>query len=102
MSHSKRTKRGHSHYVESDNPDAKRFINTCILCGKQGYRPSIEEAGFEGDGGVLRNKNFVHSVIYAELSRTMNPLPLDELGRCEQCAAVMDRNQQRGEENDEV
>lgn len=102
MSHSKMTKRGRSRYVESDNPDAKRFINTCVLCGKQGYRPSIADAGFTGDSSALRNKNFVHSAIYAELSRMMEPLALDGLGRCEACAAVMDGNKTKGSNEDEL
>ena len=95
MSHSKMTKRGRSRYVESSNPDAKRFINICALCGKQGYRPSIADAGFDGDSSVLRHRDFVHSAIYAELSRMMEPLALDRLGRCEHCAALMDRKTEK-------
>ena len=83
MSHSKMTKRGYSLYVERWNPDAKRFINTCKLCGHQGYSPSIDEDGFCND--------FVHRAIHAELKKTLTPLPLDELGRCEACARVHDQ-----------
>ena len=43
MSHSKTTKKGYSLYIEKWNPKAKRYINTCALCGKQGYNPSIEQ-----------------------------------------------------------
>ena len=82
MSHSKMTKRGYSLYVERWNPDAKRFINTCKLCGHQGYSPTIEEEGFCDD--------YTRRAIYAELSKTLSPLPLDELGRCETCARVQD------------
>ena len=84
MSHSKMTKRRHSRYVESLNPEAKNFINTCSLCGARGYSPSIEEPGFT-------EKNYIHRAIYAELTRILKPLPLDGLGRCEVCAATMDK-----------
>ena len=43
MSHSKHTKRGFSLYIEKWNPSAKKYINTCALCGKSGYSPSLEE-----------------------------------------------------------
>ena len=82
MSHSKMTKRGYSLYVERWNPDAKRFINICKLCGYQGYSPSIEEDGFCDDS--------TRRAIYAELKKTLQPLPLDKLGRCENCARVHD------------
>ena len=77
------TRRGKSLYIESWNPDAKRFINTCIICGHKGYSPSIEDDGF-CDQPFRR-------AIYDELKKTLKPLPLDSLGRCEQCAAVQDR-----------
>ena len=47
MSHSKKTKRGSSLYIENWNPRARRFIAVCALCGREGYRPSILEEGFE-------------------------------------------------------
>ena len=78
------TKRGYSLYVERWNPDAKRFINTCKLCGARGYSPSIEEEGFLEEA--------THRAIYAELTKTLSPLALDELGRCETCARVQDSN----------
>lgn len=89
MSHSKKTKRGYSLYVENWNPAAKKFINTCALCGKQGYRPSIDAEGFadEKNGRV----NFEHSAIRAELMSVFEPLPLDEFGRCETCKKTMDK-----------
>ena len=76
------TKRGYSLYVERWNPDAKRFINTCKLCGHQGYSPSIEAEGFCDD--------YTRRAIYAELTKTLKPLSLDELGRCETCARLTD------------
>jgi len=79
----KMTKRGRSHYVESWNPAAKNFIWTCKLCGTSGYKPSIEDEGFEEDS--------VRRAIKAELMRITKPLSLDELGRCPECAAAMDK-----------
>ena len=46
MSHSKMTKRGRSLYVEKWNPSAKKYINTCVLCGHKGYSPVIEQDYF--------------------------------------------------------
>ena len=90
MSHSKMTRRGRSHYIESWNRDAKRFINTCIICGHKGYSPTVDEDGFCDDQ--------IRAVIRSELKQTLQPLPLDELGRCPQCAAVQDRKQDRNKE----
>ncbi len=90
MSHSKFTKRGRSLYVEKWNPDAKRFINTCTVCGAQGYSPTIDEDGFVYDNAKKVNDN-VHKVIRDELTKIYSPLPLDELGRCAQCAKIIDK-----------
>lgn len=88
MSHSKKTKRGNSLYVESWNPAAKNYINTCTVCGRQGYKPSIEEEGFVCPSPNVTD--YKHSAIYAELSKILPPLAVDGLGRCEQCARIMD------------
>ena len=82
MAHSKMTKRGYSHYVESWNPKAKRFISTCALCGDVGFNPSILEEGFVTENGKT---NYEHHAIRCELTRILKPLPTDELGRCEVC-----------------
>lgn len=89
MSHSKTTKRGKSLYVNEWNPSAKKYVTTCRLCGKQGYNPSIEAEGFIHPSNQVTN--FEHRAIYAELTKVLQPLLLDALGRCEQCAAVMDK-----------
>ncbi len=89
MSHSKFTKRGKSLFIESWNPATKKHINTCVLCGTQGYNPSIDDEGFIGEEG--KAKNFEHRAMRDELRKVMKPLALDELGRCETCAKVMDK-----------
>ena len=64
MSHSKQTKRGFSLFVSKWNPSAKKYVNTCSICGSQGYSPVILELDFYD-----RNPN-VHTekrVIYEEL-----------------------------------
>ncbi len=81
--HSKKTKKGKSLYVESWNPKSKKFINTCALCGKQGYKPSIIEDGFVNISPTV--KNYEHSAIRNELTAILNPLPLNEHGLCEVC-----------------
>jgi hypothetical protein len=79
MSHSKSTKRGRSQYVERWNSRAKRFIVSCALCGHTGFSPRILEHGFA--------KTLEKQAIVGELQATLQPLHLDELGRCTVCAA---------------
>ena len=83
MSHSKFTKRGHSLYVEKWNPSAKKYINSCVLCGHKGYSPVIEQDDF---CHTLEN-----AAIYTELSKTLNKLELDAFGRCNDCASIQDK-----------
>ena len=78
MSHSKMRKRGRSLYVASWNPRAKKFIVTCVHCGHQGFHPSILEDGFAKDRETR--------TIRAELTKILEPLELDEFGRCSTCA----------------
>jgi len=85
MSHSKYTKRGYSLYIEKWNPSAKKYINTCVICGYKGCSPVIEQKGFCDD---LESK-----VIYKELTRILSKMQLDESGRCEDCARVQDNNE---------
>ena len=85
MSHSKQTKRGHSLYIEKWSRGNLKYINFCAVCGTRGYSPYIAEEEF-------RRR---HEVEFRELSAMMNELPLDELGRCADCAAVMDGRQQK-------
>ncbi len=90
MAHSKMTKRGKSLYIEGWNPTAKRFINTCLICGAQGYSPTIDEDGFVYSD-AQKIINFEHRAIRSELRRTLKPLALDDLGRCFDCAKRMDQ-----------
>ena len=46
MSHSKQTKRGFSLYLNNWNPSAKKYINTCCICGSQGFSPVILDQDF--------------------------------------------------------
>lgn len=81
MSHSKHTKRGFSLYIENWNPSAKKYVNTCAICGRRGYSPVIERENFR-----VKNK-----VIYSELSKTLNALELDEYRRCAVCAEIREK-----------
>lgn len=82
MSHSKYTKRCYSLYIEKWNPSAKKYINTCAICGHKGYRPVIEQTDFCSN---LENK-----AIYKELTKILSKMQLDKAGRCEDCAKVQD------------
>lgn len=84
MSHSQYTKRGYSLYIESWNPNAKKYIRQCTACGQKGYSPVIEQDDFCSDP--------INKIIYTELSKTLRKLELDSSGRCEICAAVQDKH----------
>ncbi len=89
MSHGKMVKRGESRYVENWNPKAKRFVNTCALCGAQGYSPAIDEEGFVCDAsGKVTDPQ--HRFIRESLQEIFKPLPLDDLCRCPVCAKILD------------
>ena len=85
MSHSKHTKRGYSLYIENWNPAAKKYINTCTICGGKGYSPALEQEDF--------CYNLENYAIKKELIKMLSKLELDEFGRCEFCAKIMDRRQ---------
>ena len=85
MSHSKHTKWGNSLYIENWNPAAKKYINTCAICGGKGYSPAIEQEDF--------CNNLENNAIYKELVKILSKMELDEFGRCEVCAKVMDSRQ---------
>ncbi len=83
MSHSKNTKRGFSLYVEVWNPNVKKYVNECKICGRKGYSPVLEAEGFCDD--------HINGVAYNELTKTLEKLELDEWGRCSVCAALQDK-----------
>ena len=84
MSHSKERKGGRSLYTEKWNPAAKKYIRTCVLCGRQGYSPSVAGEEFASDRGKKR--------IREELMRLYpSPLAVDEYGRCSLCAELQNK-----------
>jgi len=85
MSHSKMTKRGYSLYIDKWNPSAKKYINTCALCGYRGYNPIIEDEGFIREFNDIGDLEYM--AVYSELKKTLKALPLDSMGRCGVCAA---------------
>ena len=88
MSHSKYTKRGKSLYIEKWNPSAKRFINTCVICGAQGYNPGIDDIGFVSES-PQKLPDLERRAIRSELKRVLKPLSLDSFGRCSDCAKAI-------------
>lgn len=91
MSHSKYNKRGQSLYLNNWNPEAKKYINECSVCGYKGYSPAIEQPDFLSDTDKDPFTFAVNKAIYEELTKTFSVLELDELGRCKQCARVIDK-----------
>lgn len=83
MSHSKTTKKGYSLYIEKWNPKAKKYVNTCTVCGCQGYDPSIDSEGFVDD--------LEQRAVRDELKKTLSVLSLDDYGRCVDCARRMNK-----------
>lgn len=67
------------------NRYARRFINTCIMCGKQGYAPQIDDADFAGNESTVYHR-FSREKLKEMLSKYFEPLALDDTGRCESCA----------------
>lgn len=88
MSHSKYNKRGKSLYLDIWNPNAKKYINECSVCGHKGYSPTIEQPDFLSDTDKDPFTFTVNKAIYEELTRTFSVLELDKLGRCEDCARI--------------
>jgi hypothetical protein len=88
MSHSKLKKPGFSLYLNKWNPSGKKFINVCTICGRQGYSPVILGADFSDKCPDVYSEK---RAIFEELTRALKPLPLDDLGRCEECAKIQER-----------
>lgn len=87
MTHSKLNKQKFSLYIKKWNPSAKKYVNVCSICGREGYSPVIlEEDFYDKSPNVLSEKR----EIYKELTRILNQLPLDGVERCEVCAKVQD------------
>ena len=53
-------------------PDLRRWINQCVACQSQGYKPSMPDE-------------------HTNLRKYFQPLSLNEAGLCEQCERVPKR-----------
>ena len=91
MSHSKYNKRGKSLYLDNQNPNAKKYINECSVCGYKGYSPAIEQPDFLTDTDKDPFMFSVNKAIYEELTKMFSLLELDEFGRCKECARIQDK-----------
>ena len=76
------------HWFEM-NPYAQRFINTCAVCGAQGYAPQIDDADFAGNESTAFHR-FSREKLQAMLRKYYQPMALDEAGRCDDCARPVD------------
>ena len=91
MSHSKYHKRDRSLYLEHGNPNAKKYINECKICGYKGYSPAIEQPDFLSNSDKDPFTFSINKAIYEELTKTFSVLELDEYGRCMVCARIQDK-----------
>ena len=91
MSHSKYNKRGQSLYLDNWNPNAKKYINECKVCGYKGYSPTIEQPNFLDERDKDPVTFTINKAIYEELTKTFSVLELDEYGRCIVCARIQDK-----------
>jgi hypothetical protein len=64
------------------NRYAKRFINICVMCGKQGYAPQIDHEGFAGNESTVYHQ-FSRGKLKNMLRAYFEPLAVDEAGRCQ-------------------
>jgi hypothetical protein len=59
------------------NRYAMRVINTCVVCGKQGYTPQVDEPAFAGSESTVYHR-FSREVLKARLHSYYQLLALDE------------------------
>lgn len=67
------------------NRYAQRFINTCVMCGKEGYAPQVDDEDFAGNESTVYHQ-FSRAKLKNMLREYFEPLALDEAGRCELCS----------------
>ena len=85
-------RRGQSFYAEVLNPNAKKFLNHCNLCGRVGLKPeasSIDYDVIRDDKTIKYNQKWdklTQKIAIRSLQKVYEPLPLDKFGHCEICA----------------
>ena len=57
----------------------KRWIHTCIACGRQGYKPELPEK--------IDNKS-LQCIMKKTIMQYFEPLSIDDTGFCEVCARL--------------
>jgi hypothetical protein len=55
-------------------PELNRWLNVCVTCGARGYKPELPD-----------NIDPRPNVAAHHLRRYFTPLPLNDLGQCQQC-----------------
>lgn len=75
--------------------NAKKWINTCVCCGKSGYNPKLPE--------VLTMRWYGHddhpTYIAEKIRYLYSPMAVDELGRCKECRNAMENNKTEKEKD---
>ncbi len=61
-------------------PDLLRWMNRCVGCGREGHKPEMPESITNAHGETA-------AAVY--LRRYFEPLAVDEIGLCEQCASAL-------------
>ncbi|GCB34519.1 hypothetical protein [Bacteroides faecalis] len=57
-------------------PQAKNWLNQCVICQEIGYKPEMPE-------------NIYPGVLAQNIRKLFKPLPVNEHGICAQCAAYI-------------
>ena len=62
-------------------PGLKKWINTCICCGKSGYKPDLPEA--------LINKWGDETAAAYHIRKYFRPMKVNEVSICEDCQKAL-------------
>jgi len=68
----------------AERAKARRWVNVCLLCGRQGYKPDLPDQ-IDDKGSA------------AELRRLFTPLAVDENRICEKCMSKVNRGLQKAQ-----
>lgn len=68
-------------------PKLKKWINTCIFCGKSGYDPGMPHVLTKSWG-----QGEFETVAAANIRKYFKPMSVNELGVCEDCQKIQSRH----------
>lgn len=92
MRHTKKMAR-QAYFVQYPNA-LKKWVNTCICCGKSGYKPDMPDMiTVRGYG-----KPDHETLIAKNIRYYYTPMAVDELGRCDECRNAAEKAHKRKED----